>query len=114
MAFLAILSFTFLIIFIYIYPKETFFTQIYNNNFYLPFSRVGFSFYCNLNIIIYIFYSIYRPDIHLTFLNISLITFGLIILIGLINLFIFLIIEMPLLIIMKSHNSNENQLLNNI
>ena len=114
LAFLAILSFTFLIIFIYIYPKETFFTQIYNNNFYLPFSRVGFSFYCNLNIIIYIFYSIYRPDIHLTFLNISLITFGLIILIGLINLFIFLIIEMPLLIIMKSHNSNENQLLNNI
>ena len=112
--FLAVLSFIFLIIFIYIYPKETFFAQIYNSNFYLPFSRVGFSFYCDLDIIIYIFYSLYRPDIHLSFLNISLITLGFIILIGLINLFIFLIIEMPLLIIMKSHNNNENELLNNI
>ena len=114
--FLCISSFTFLIIFIYIYPKETFFSKIYNSNFYLPFSRVGFSFFCDLDIIIYMFYSLYRPDIHLSFINIVLITFGFIILIGIINLFIFLIIEMPLIIFIKSHtNTNdEYQLLDNI
>ena len=86
------------------------------SNFYLPFSRVGFSFFCDLDIIIYMFYSIYRPDIHLSFINIVLITFGFIILIGIINLFIFLIIEMPLIIFIKSHtNTNdEYQLLDNI
>lgn len=109
-----IIAFAFMLIFIYLYPKETFFKQVYSSNITIPIYRVGIAYFCDSDIIIYIFCATYRPEVHLTFLNISIVTLGLILFIAIINIIICAIIEMPIRIIMKKifdSNNSENKYL---
>lgn len=98
---LFIISYTMMILFITIYPNDTLFKQVYSCNIFSIFSRVGFSYFCSMDTMIYMFYSLCKIELHLSYLNLLIMTIGLVFILSFVNGIIVMLIELPIKIIIK-------------
>jgi len=71
-------SFTFFLIVLYTYKTESNIKEFGNNIFIIYFHRIGYDFYCFIEIMIYLIYSILGLNYSLTGQNLSFITVGII------------------------------------
>ena len=94
-----------MILLILVFPKDTLFKSIYEINWFGSVSRVGFAYFCSMDTTIYIFYCLYHLELKLGYVNVLCVTIGLIIFIGLINILVVILIELPVRMIIKRINS---------
>lgn len=102
---IVIFSFCLMILLILVFPKDTLFKSIYEINWFGSVSRVGFAYFCSMDTTIYIFYCLYHLELKLGYVNVLCVTIGLIIFIGLINILVVILIELPVRMIIKRINS---------
>lgn len=83
------------------YPKDTLFKYFYSSNIFSALSRVGFCYLCSMDSLVYLFYCFYHVELHFNYQNLFYVTFGLIILLGLMNIGVLILIEIPIRMIIK-------------
>ena len=96
-----LIFFLIMILLIVTYPKDTLFKYCYSSTFFSAFSRVGFSYLCSLDSLVYLFYCFYHVDLHFNYQNLFYVTFGLVVLIGLFNIGIVILLELPIRMMFK-------------
>ena len=96
-----IFFFVFLLMFI-VLSNNNFIIKFCNLNCFVIFERISFSTFCTYNFLVYMAFCVFYLDFKLTHINIILTTFGLFILLIIVNIFIVCSFELPFRIIIKS------------
>ena len=97
-----IFYFVFLLMFI-VLPHNNLFIKFCNLNCFVFFERISFSIFCTYNFFVYMAFCVFYLDFKVTTMNIFLTTFGLFILLVIVNIYIVCTFELPFRIIIKSY-----------
>ena len=110
--------FSFLIIFLIVIDEDSPLSKLINSNFFVLFERINFEYFCCIEFIIYVNFSVFHYNLTLTHQNLFYTTIGFAIFANLITMAIIILFELPLRKFtkdfIKNYLPNENKRSKNI
>ena len=104
-----IFFFIFLLMLI-VYPSKTNIIKFSQLNIFILFDRINFSFYCSYNFFVSAAFCVFYVEFKITLINILLISFGLLIILIIVDVVLVSMVELPLRMIIKTQmNKNTDK-----
>jgi hypothetical protein len=90
------LCFSLLIIFLIASDDDSLISKIINSNLFFVFERINFEYFCTIEFIVYINFTVFHYNLTLTYQNLFYTTIGFVIFANIINIFLMVLLELPL------------------
>ena len=102
-----------------VYPKDSVFASLAKSNVFVIFNRIGTTFFCSSNALIYLANSLFNIKLKLTYQNLFFTNIGLFIFVVVFSIIFTILYEMPFRILIKKFDDairkrEESQSINSI